>query len=286
MDPGKIDVLGKSIYFYTKALLSSFYFISGLNILFDCGEGISLFMREKILKVSDIFITHHHLDHFGGLLGLILSRDSMKGGIDSQLRVYYPKNNHSISLWIRYFYSLKLSLKYEISFIGLNDYEEVFLSPKIFIRSYPVIHDDHCLSYCLFENISKLKSTYRGRNDIHILKNQKAYSLLFNTITKCRLYYSGDVFSFNHNIPVNIDIGIFDSTFLHARDRVFNSHCCLAELLSYLSPRKIRKLLITHISQRYSMENIIEIFIENKLKDDNIFILYDNKFEKITNFLN
>ncbi|PSH02222.1 MAG: ribonuclease Z, partial [Nanohaloarchaea archaeon QH_8_44_6] len=46
----------------------------GESILFDCGEGTQRkIMQDKLglMKISRIFISHWHADHFSGLLGLI-----------------------------------------------------------------------------------------------------------------------------------------------------------------------------------------------------------------------
>ncbi len=276
---GNINIAGKSLSFFAKALYSNFYLISGYNILFDCGEGISLFLKERVLRINRVFITHHHSDHFGGLMGFLHLRNIVKGGTKNPLRIFYPKKNDYILKWIQYFSSLELPLQYDLKLIGVNDYSEVFLGRDSFIKAYPVKHDNHCFSYALFERNTKLKERYSGENIIQ-LKKSIDHDELFRSELRCRLFYSGDSYLLNAHSPDNLDIGIFDSTFLYSSDRGFDSHSSLEELLLQLRKKKIKVLLLTHFSQRYTIEEI-KSFINNidytlLMK---IYILHDDKAE-------
>lgn len=277
MDHGNISVPGTSIYFFSRALFTNFYMIEGTGLLFDCGEGTALILDKKILRVSDIFISHHHIDHFGGLMALVLLRDTLKGGTKKPLRVYYPKNNGFIKLWIDYFISLNLGLQYKISLIGMEDYSEVFINKKQFVKSYPVVHDDHCLSYCIFEKTTKLNAKYKGLPNIRELRKVLDYHALFKNTVNCKLYYSGDLYNFNCHIPYNIDIGIFDATFLYKHDRRTNTHVSIEELMHFISKRRLNILLLTHISQRYKMEKLLSFFKSIKINHTKTHLIVDNR---------
>ena len=78
-------------YRNTSAMIFSFNHNAELY-LFDCGEGTQhrLFRSPySIAKISNIFITHLHGDHFYGLLGLLSTR--MLLGINTPLYLYAPK---------------------------------------------------------------------------------------------------------------------------------------------------------------------------------------------------
>ena len=60
--------------------------------LIDCGEGTQVQLRKnkvKFTKISHIFISHLHGDHFYGLIGLISSFSLLSRVAD--LHIYGPK---------------------------------------------------------------------------------------------------------------------------------------------------------------------------------------------------
>jgi len=65
---------------------------AGELLLFDCGEGAQIrFQQEKLKpgKLSKIFISHFHGDHFYGLIGLLTSLQL--GGRDKPMDIYAPR---------------------------------------------------------------------------------------------------------------------------------------------------------------------------------------------------
>jgi ribonuclease Z len=65
--------------------------IAGTNLLIDCGEGTQIQMinyRIRRSKISHVFISHLHGDHYFGLVGLITSFSLL--GHQQELHVYAP----------------------------------------------------------------------------------------------------------------------------------------------------------------------------------------------------
>ena len=66
-------------------------------LMFDCGEGTQrqlMASSVSFMKITSIFITHLHGDHFLGLPGLIQSMNFY--GRETPLRVYGPKNTQEM----------------------------------------------------------------------------------------------------------------------------------------------------------------------------------------------
>jgi len=66
--------------------------LGGETLLFDCGEGAQIQFQKANLKpgkLSRIFITHFHGDHFYGLIGLLTSLQL--NGREKPLHLYGPK---------------------------------------------------------------------------------------------------------------------------------------------------------------------------------------------------
>ena len=71
--------------------------IDGTNLLIDCGEGTQIQMinyRIRRSKISHVFISHLHGDHYFGLVGLITSFSLL--GHQQELHVYGPAQLQAI----------------------------------------------------------------------------------------------------------------------------------------------------------------------------------------------
>jgi len=109
--------------------------------LIDCGEGTQVQLRRhkiKFTKISHIFISHLHGDHFYGLVGLI-STFSLLNRVND-LHIYGPKGIKEIILL-----QLKLSnsyTSYKLFFHELTspDSEIIFEDKKVTVTTIPLKH--------------------------------------------------------------------------------------------------------------------------------------------------
>ncbi|MCD6578766.1 ribonuclease Z [bacterium] len=70
------------------------------TIMMDCGDGtLTFLLNKKIENISEIFISHDHMDHIGGLLS-ILAYFKIKKIFPN---IYHPKNSLVIRLIKEYF---------------------------------------------------------------------------------------------------------------------------------------------------------------------------------------
>jgi ribonuclease Z len=113
------------------------------TFLIDPGDGIlrdlnKEFGKEKIMEVSDIFISHGHHDHVGGLWTLLTYLNVMRR--KKPLRIYYPKGGIeilSIHNAFKEVYSKELS--YEIKLVEI-DKQKSFSRKTIAIKPFKVVH--------------------------------------------------------------------------------------------------------------------------------------------------
>ena len=95
----KLTILGSSastpkINNYTTSQLLK---IKNHFILIDCGEGIQMQLRKlkvNFNKISHVFISHLHGDHYYGLIGLI-SPFRLLGRV-SDMNIYAPEGLEAI----------------------------------------------------------------------------------------------------------------------------------------------------------------------------------------------
>ena len=76
---GLTEQLAENISGYSKAKYSTWLFYKPDRLLFDAGEGVSTSLGNYIYGVEQIFISHGHFDHIGGIPGILRSRLSSRG---------------------------------------------------------------------------------------------------------------------------------------------------------------------------------------------------------------
>ena len=121
-------------------------------LLIDCGEGTQMQLRHykiKMQRISHVFISHLHGDHYFGLIGLISSMHLM--GREKELHVYAnPLLKEIIQLQLD---ASKTELAYPLFFHPL-DYEStklLFEDEKIQVKSFPLKHSIDCCGFLVEE---------------------------------------------------------------------------------------------------------------------------------------
>ncbi len=111
----------------------------------DPGDGIlrdlnKNFKKDKILNISDIFISHGHHDHIGGLWGLLTYLLVMRKS--TALNIHYPLGSIEITAILKAFTDVyKNDITYSINLNVIVD-ESSFSRKKIKIQPFKVEHYD------------------------------------------------------------------------------------------------------------------------------------------------
>jgi len=128
----------------------------GVNYLVDCGEGTQIQMiKYKIRrgKISHIFISHLHGDHYFGLVGLINTFGLLSH--KQELHVYGPAPLEQIIEM-----QLKVAetvLPYPLYFHTITDNATLVDTEKITIKCFETTHRIQCFGFSFEEKISKRK---------------------------------------------------------------------------------------------------------------------------------
>ncbi|MFH0962139.1 MAG: ribonuclease Z [archaeon] len=237
----------------------------GENLLFDCGEGTQVKLQEagiNPMRISRIFITHFHPDHFLGLPGLVSSLELC--GRTEPLEIFSPKgaagklsalvklcNGGRLPKYLIDFRKVPLSSKpIEIS---RGDRQSIFsckTSHHIPAVGYSFVERDsfHLIPEKLPEKLKKPKALPKIKPE----KNPEYFS-----VEKGRkITYSGDT-RFSEGIvrlAEGSDILIHEATFPCDKSEKAKEYChSTPETAAQVALKaRAKKLILTHFSRRIS----------------------------------
>lgn len=249
----------------------------GEVMLFDCGEGTQRQLANaKIspMKIDKIFISHYHGDHILGLGGLIQSMGFR--GRTRDLDIYGPSGLKKLMNAI--FNTGYFLINFNINIHEIN--EGIILETEAYIlESKKTEHNIKNISYSIYEKkkprflrekaielgvpigpaFGKLHNGEEVEINGKIIKPEQV--LGENRIGK-KISYSGDTRPCEKMIELakNSDILIHESTYEETdKERaVDNSHSTSKEAAQIAKSANVKKLILTHISTRYTSDETIK----------------------------
>ncbi len=176
------------------------------NILFDCGDGtLTALLKKRIHNINEIFISHDHIDHIGGLLSL-LAYLKIRGIFP---KIYHPKDSFVIKLIKEYFAS-----RYHEQFF---EFKEMIPEKNLeFSWGNVLPHKAKHFSRSYFLNALCFEIKFLGNS----------------------IFYSGDTGSFEElgNYIKNKDVAFIEATFTGHKKRMEEFH------LSIMKAKELGKL--------------------------------------------
>jgi ribonuclease Z len=252
----------------------------GNNYLVDCGEGTQIQMiKYKIRrgKISHIFISHLHGDHYFGLVGLLNTFGLLSH--KQELHVYGPSPLQQII-------EMQMNvgdtvLPYPLYFHTLSKAEMLVDNDRIRISCFPTNHRIECYGFLFEEKEGKRKLlidkvrklnipvsfysslqagldyiTPRGqtiKNDVVTASPEPGKKYAFCADTK---YDEAIV-----NYIYNADMIYHETTYLdNMRDKALDRfHCTTKQAAEIARKAMVKKLLIGHFSSKYNTLEQFEI---------------------------
>ena len=263
-------------------------------ILFDCGEGTQQqMMRAKtgMMSLSSIFVSHFHADHFLGIPGLIQTMSFM--GRKEPLMIYGPEGTREFTELFKAFGYF--NLKYEIRGIQLKP-GDVVEGKDYLIRALKTEHSIPSLGYALVENprpgrFNREKAVKLGitpgplfaklQRGIPVEVNEKLVKPedVMGVLRPGRtVIYSGDTRPCDSVLEASrdADLLIHDCSFAdEMADWAEESrHSTAGEVAALAKEAGVRKLLLTHISSRYT-DDVEPILTDSKKIFENVIVAED-----------
>ncbi len=242
--------------------------------LIDCGEGTQLQLSEykvKAQKITRVFISHLHGDHYLGLIGLVKTMHLQ--GREAPLYIYGPQGlREIITIQLKYSFTV---LNYDIIFQQVDNQKShtLYEDDLITVQAFPLNHRIQCSGFVFREKaksrrinkekipedmpIEYLKALKKGED----IKDEKGDILIENeSVTldprKSRGYaYCSDTKYEESIIPhiQGVDLLYHEATFLDEKDFWAEQtyHSTTKQAATIALRADVERLLIGHFSARY-----------------------------------
>ncbi len=276
----EITFLGTSSMVPTKERNHSALFVSHKThgILVDCGEGTQRQMKIagiNLVKITKILISHWHGDHVLGLAGLLQTLSSSSNTYPGTLEIYGPPG------MTKKFNLLKQALDFEVTFdVKLTEAKPgvIFRNDDFRIEAEMLDHSTPCLGYSIIENdkrhmkldvIKKLgvpEGPLLGK-----LQEGKSIEWKGKTVTaeeatkltkgkKLAIIADTSLCKGCTTLAEGADILICESTYANdLQEKAENYKHLTAGQAGLIANRaNVKKLILTHFSQRYKNVQKIE----------------------------
>ncbi|KRG10232.1 ribonuclease Z [Staphylococcus sp. NAM3COL9] len=268
--------------------------------LFDVGEGTQhqiLHHSIKLGKVDHIFITHMHGDHIFGLPGLLTSR-SFQGGEGKPLTVVGPKG---IQQFIETALQLSESrLNYPITYIEIED-QLNYHHNGFNVNAYLLNHGITSYGYRIEAPYTPGKIDVQALKEIGLEPGPKYQDIKINeTFEHNGLIYDSNQFKgdavkgpviaiFGDTMPCKNElliaqdatVMVHESTYIEGDKMLANNyhHSHIDDVFELIHEAQVEYSLITHISNRYTKEEVETISQSLKSRDTTPPFMFVNDFD-------
>jgi len=245
------------------------------SFLIDCGEGTQMQLSKykiKRSKISHIFISHLHGDHYFGLVGLLTSMSLLNRTQD--LHIFGPAPLESI-LKIQ-LEAGDVNLSYPLHFHALTNSGMIANTNKMEVHCFPVNHRIACWGFLFKEKknprsvvpenarayeipASFYEQLQKGADYINkkgtVISNEAV--TISNTAAKTYAYCADTIFDLNLvDVVRGVDLLYHETTYLKdqevkAKERY---HSTSVQAATIASQANVKQLIIGHFSSKY--ENV------------------------------
>jgi len=289
----ELTFLGTSCMVPTKDRNHQSMFISMSNecFLVDCGEGTQRQLKIagiKATRITQIFITHWHGDHVLGLPGLLQTLNGSE--YDKHMDIYGPVGT------IKYFDYMFKAFSFKIGFS--HSIKEIKDGTTISLKRTKVVSKslDHglpCLGYAFIENDKRriktkvikkiglpdgpLLGKLQDNKEI-IWKNRTVYPKDATYVVhgkKLAVILDTILCNNAYELAYNSDVLVCEASYASKliEKATEYKHLTAKEAAQLASQSNVKKLILTHLSQRYkTSDEILEdakvVFNETKIAFD------------------
>ena len=248
---------------FSKAMYSTWFFYRPARMLMDSGEGVSTSLDNFSFGIEQVFLSHGHYDHLGGLPGLVHARNSARGDKEKDLTVLYPAGDSLIRSLRDYVGRVSSRLTYKLEWREIEPEERIPLrvgGQGATIRPFRTRHtrSSTTLGYAIVEKRSRLAEAFAGlaQEEIRKLVIANGRDHVMEDYEKILLAYGGDSTALSPEELEGAEVLVHDATFLSADDRDEPTHATSEEALRVGRDANVKCLILHHVSSRYAQEKV------------------------------
>ncbi len=223
-----------------------------LGVLLDAGLPLRAYAAA-----DRIFLSHGHVDHAGGLLGLLGVRGMMHK--PAKPRLFLPAE---IAEDMRAFLDVASRMQrfpFEVEFTPMAPGDELHLANNLWVRAFRTHHPVPSLGYQFLRRVTKLKPEFHGLAGAEVARRRQAGEDLFLSHDRLELCYATDtlvrVLDTNPSM-LESRVLILECTFYDERKSLADSragcHIHLDELIEVCERFQNEHIVLMHTSQIYA----------------------------------
>ena len=297
-----VTILGSGAALPTKNRMPSAQYVNCNNrhFLIDCAEGTQLQLRKykiNFQKISHVFISHLHGDHYFGLVGLLSTMNLL--GREKELTIFGPSELEELINPMLQFGGSRLS--FTVFFVRLNMTDEatIYEDEIIEVHSFPMDHKIPTCGFLIKEKpkllkINPQKITEYDLKIEHFKALQNAQDIILETGEICKYQeltfprqkalsyaYCSDTkksLAISKNIS-GATVLYHEATFLIKDQKRANltTHSTTKDAAEIAIDAKVQKLVVGHISSRYKtneehLKELKQIFSNSEVAEDGMCI--------------
>ena len=239
-----------------------------LHIAFDTAQGF-----PYLIPMKKFFVSHGHLDHAAGIPYII----SQKNLFRMPVAEYYmpPTLIEPLTEIMRLWEKIE-EHEYKFKFIGVGT-EDIEINSQHIIRAFPTYHRIESFGYTLFHRSRKLLPKFDGAPREVIIQARNQGLAIDKEHLIPLVSFTGDTkieFLQGPDWIRKSKILILESTYLDHKKSVQEArdwgHTHLDEIIPCLDEIQAEKIVLIHISSRYSTDEarrIVELKVPKKHHD-------------------
>ncbi len=233
-----------------------------LHIAFDTAQGFPF-----LIPMKKFFISHGHLDHAAGIPYIISQKNLFRMPIADY---YMPPSLVEPLTQIMKLWEKIEDHQYHFNFIGVSQ-DEIPINNNYFMRAFPTYHRVESFGYTLFKRTYKLSDRFHGASREQIIQARKTGEIIDQAHDFPLVSFTGDTkieFLTGPDWIRKSKILILESTYLDGKKTIQQArdwgHTHLDEIIPHLDEIEAEKIVLIHISSRYSFAEASAL-IEQKI---------------------
>lgn len=297
-----VTILGSGAALPTKNRMPTSQYINCNNrhFLIDCAEGTQVQLRKykiNFQKISHIFISHLHGDHYFGLPGLISTMNLL--GREKELMIYGPKELETLITPMLYYGGSRLGFTLTFIPIQPNKKTTIYEDEIVEVSSFPLVHKIPTCGFVIQEKAKLLKINPEkiapyGLKIEHFKDLQHGKDILLENGKKCSYKdvtlpaQKAMCYAYCSDTKKSIRIVDYikeatvlyhEATFLikHQKRANTTTHSSTKDAAEIASKANVGLLIAGHISSRYKtgedhLNELQSIFANSQVASDGMYI--------------